>query len=155
MRKVFFIFIVLVCGMPVWGQEGKLTKEKRKEFEAQKVAFFTQEMNLSPEEAAVFWPLYNEMQEKITEQWNMVNEQSRKMKEGEVTEEMALKQLLRIQAAEVRVQEIKQEYYSRLIKAISARKVWLMMQAERKFNHCLWKKFVGDARQSSSPSKDD
>lgn len=58
----FWITILLsLYGMTLWGQESKLTEKKRHEFEAQKVAFFTQALDLTPEEAAVFWPLYNEM----------------------------------------------------------------------------------------------
>ena len=106
MNRILLILVLFVFSLPVWAQDGKLTEEKRKEFEAQKVAFFTQEMNLSPEEAAVFWPLYNEMQQKMTEQWNKVK-CTRDISDADMTEEMALKQITDIQAAEVRVQEIK------------------------------------------------
>mgnify|MGYP000171632369 CR=1 FL=1 len=61
-----FTVLLLWSGVGVWAQD-KLTDEKRKEFDAQKVAFFTQELDLSPAEAAVFWPLYNEMQKKNRE----------------------------------------------------------------------------------------
>ena len=44
-------------GFSLFAQSGKLSEDKRKEFEAQKVAFFTQEMDLTPEEATKFWPL--------------------------------------------------------------------------------------------------
>lgn len=32
--------------------------------QAEKIAFFTEQMNLAPAEATVFWPVYNEYQEK-------------------------------------------------------------------------------------------
>ena len=35
-------------GFSLFAQSGKLSEDKRKEFEAQKVAFFTQEMDLTP-----------------------------------------------------------------------------------------------------------
>ena len=63
MKNIILIVLLLWSGVGVWAQD-KLTDEKRKEFDAQKVAFFTQELDLSPAEAAVFWPLYNEMQKK-------------------------------------------------------------------------------------------
>lgn len=37
---------------------------KEDRFKAKKVAFFTQKLNLNTEEAEVFWPVYNEYQEK-------------------------------------------------------------------------------------------
>lgn len=36
-------------GFSLFAQSGKLSEDKRKEFEAQKVAFFTQEMDLTPD----------------------------------------------------------------------------------------------------------
>ena len=50
---------ILILMVVVWGStlslcaQGKLSEEKRKEFEAQKVAYFTQTLDLTPEEAAV------------------------------------------------------------------------------------------------------
>lgn len=32
--------------------------------QAEKIAFFTEKMNITPSEATVFWPMYNEYQEK-------------------------------------------------------------------------------------------
>ena len=64
MKNIIIVIGLLLVGVSTFAQ-GKLTDEKRKEFEAQKVAFFTQQLDLSPDEAAVFWPLYNEMQKKM------------------------------------------------------------------------------------------
>ena len=42
------------------------TQEDRKEkIEAMKVAFITQKLDLSSKEAQVFWPLYNDYQDKL------------------------------------------------------------------------------------------
>lgn len=81
-------------GFSLFAQSGKLSEDKRKEFEAQKVAFFTQEMELTPEEATKFWPLYNEMQQKMrVENDKIRNLACRKDKKeaSEVTEQQALK----------------------------------------------------------------
>ena len=39
-------------------------KEKREQIKALKVAFITNELSLSPDEAALFWPLYNTYDDK-------------------------------------------------------------------------------------------
>lgn len=49
MKNIILIVLLLWSGVGVWAQD-KLTDEKRKEFDAQKVAFFTQELDLSPAE---------------------------------------------------------------------------------------------------------
>ena len=67
MKNIILLLLLLAGGGSMAVAQGKLTEEKRKEFEAQKVAFFTRELDLSPSEAAVFWPLYNEMRKKRRE----------------------------------------------------------------------------------------
>ena len=121
-------------GFSLFAQSGKLSEDKRKEFEAQKVAFFTQEMDLTPEEATKFWPLYNEMQQKIRVENDKIRDLTcRKDKKD-------LKNLEIMLSAEQAVRDIKKEYIEKLTKALSAKKVWMMIQAEQKFHHQLWKK---------------
>ena len=100
-------------------------------------------MELTPEEATKFWPLYNEMQQKMrVENDKIRNLACRKDKKeaSEVTEQQALKNLATILSAEQAVRDIKKEYFEKLTKALSARKVWMMIEAEQKFHHQLWKK---------------
>ena len=143
MKRIGLIILMMAVGFSLFAQSGKLSEDKRKEFEAQKVAFFTQEMELTPEEATKFWPLYNEMQQKMrVENDKIRNLACRKDKKeaSEVTEQQALKNLATILSAEQAVRDIKKEYFEKLTKALSARKVWMMIEAEQKFHHQLWKK---------------
>ena len=57
-----------------------------------------------------------------------------------MTEQQALKNLEIMLSAEQAVRDIKKEYIEKLTKALSAKKVWMMIQAEQKFHHQLWKK---------------
>ena len=79
MKRILFISGILLYASTLFAQMKPLSEEKRKEFEAQKIAFFTQEMELTPEEAAKFWPLYNEIQLKIRVEkgkfWKVLKEQ--------------------------------------------------------------------------------
>ena len=52
-----FLFTAISCLALCRPEDG--WKEKMK---AQKVAFFTSEMDLSPDEAAKFWPIYNKIE---------------------------------------------------------------------------------------------
>ena len=100
-------------GFSLFAQSGKLSEDKRKEFEAQKVAFFTQEMDLTPEEATKFWPLYNEMQQKIRVENDKIRDltcRKDKKEVPEVTEQQALKNLEIMLSAEQAVRDIKKEY---------------------------------------------
>ena len=87
MKKVSLIILMVGFGFSLFAQSGKLSEDKRKEFEAQKVAFFTQEMDLTPEEATKFWPLYNEMQQKIRVENDKIRDLTCRKDKKEVPEE--------------------------------------------------------------------
>ena len=142
MRKIALIILFIGISYSLFAQGGKLSEDKRKEFEAQKIAFFTQEMDLSPEEAAKFWPLYNELQQKIRVENDKMRDLMHKKGnvDSELTEQQALKNLQVIMAAEQAVRDIRKEYFEKLTRALSAKKVWMMLEAEQKFHHQLWKK---------------
>lgn len=55
--------IILLLSFTAFGQNERL-KEKRDQIKAMKVAFLTTELNLTPEEAAKFWPVYNAYDDK-------------------------------------------------------------------------------------------
>lgn len=55
----------------LWAQ-----KPRGEEIESLKIAYFTQKLDLSPDEAKIFWPIYNEMQR---EQMALRKERMQKM----------------------------------------------------------------------------
>jgi hypothetical protein len=56
MKKIIFTILMLSFTSTLFAQ-----RLRGQDIEAQKVAFITTKLNLSPEEAKVFWPIYNEM----------------------------------------------------------------------------------------------
>lgn len=44
---------------------GGMSKEKREKVESMKVAFITQKLDITPDEAKVFWPVYNQMTDEL------------------------------------------------------------------------------------------
>ncbi|MDR0544628.1 MAG: hypothetical protein LBG30_04705 [Odoribacteraceae bacterium] len=148
MKKIITLAGMLFLLLPLFAQKeegGPLSEEKRKEFEAQKVAFFTQEMKLTPDEATKFWPLYNEMQDKIREAskpvWGLHE------KAADLSDEQARTNIETILQVEESVLKIRGEYYRKIMREISARKVWLMLDAERNFHRQLVKRIGGTPRE--------
>ncbi|MET4081584.1 hypothetical protein ABIB40_001533 [Pedobacter sp. UYP30] len=68
-----FICALLFISIPtiLWAQ-----RPKPGEIESMKIAFFTSKLDLSPQEAKVFWPIYNDMQ---AEQSSLRKERMKKM----------------------------------------------------------------------------
>ena len=134
MKNIIIVIGLLLVGVSTFAQ-GKLTDEKRKEFEAQKVAFFTQQLDLSPDEAAVFWPLYNEMQKKMRTLEEGLRKQRGEMcvKKG-VKQEEYKKAIEKMLATEKEMQVIKEAYYQKMLTKIPASKIRRLDEAEHKFH---------------------
>ena len=63
MKKKYttLVFLLAVC----FTTFSQLKKESREKIKALKVAYLTEELNLSSKEAQKFWPVYNEHREKV------------------------------------------------------------------------------------------
>lgn len=65
MKSGFFALALSVCAtVSLTAQPGPRDGMQRDRIESLKIAFFTRELDLSPEESQKFWPVYNEWQEK-------------------------------------------------------------------------------------------
>jgi hypothetical protein len=62
MKNLFIALFIFLPGLAL-AQNPRMGDEK---IEATKIAFFTQKLGLSADEAKIFWPIYNEYQK---EQW--------------------------------------------------------------------------------------
>jgi len=65
MKSLKLVLVMMVCF--VWSvnaQHERIPKEKKERMEAMKVGFITKKLELTSEEAQVFWPVYNELNEK-------------------------------------------------------------------------------------------
>lgn len=150
MMKYLLIIIGLLSGTTLWAQNNKLSEEKRDEFEAQKAAFFTQALDLTPQEAVSFWPLYNEMFKKIREKDMEMRKKAKVMRETKnLTEADARKYVEGSLAAEQQMLDIKKQYYQKLLEVIPAKKIAKLDWVERKFHRQLLDKM----RKCSQPSK--
>ena len=62
-RTILTLLLALVATIGTYAQHGPHAGEKKypthEEILSQKIAFFTQELDLTPEEAQQFWPVYN------------------------------------------------------------------------------------------------
>lgn len=48
----------MICATPISAQE-ESKSDKEQEIKSQRIAFFTDKIGLTPDEAQVFWPIYN------------------------------------------------------------------------------------------------
>lgn len=139
--KSILVCVFLLSGFLVSAQKEGMSDERRREFDAQKVAFFTQELDLAPAEAAVFWPLYNEMRKKMREcERNMRRQEMEVNKNPNLTEAQAKEAIGKRLAAEEKIFDLKKEYYLKMIAVVPALKVWKLDGTESKFHRQLFEK---------------
>jgi Spy/CpxP family protein refolding chaperone len=58
--KTKTLIIAHLCPLFMLAQHPPISKKKMQQIESQKIAFITKEVNLTPEEAQEFWPVYNQ-----------------------------------------------------------------------------------------------
>jgi len=136
--------IVLLLLIPsfMFAQKSESKREKIKQL---KIAFITTELNLSSEESAKFWPIYNAADNEIFEikkmRYKAYNTYIKGKKENEILEEDAKKFIDIMDRSEKQIFEIKSELNQELGKSISFRKIVNLKKAEDDFKQKLLEQY--------------
>lgn len=128
MKKILIVCVSIVLSMSAFAQQGKRVESMR-------IAFITQRLNLTPEESQQFWPVFNQFTEKMQQIKGGKNEMPLDEMSDADTEKMILTEFDK----ESRELELKKEYYQKLKKVISVRKIAKLYRAERDFKNELVK----------------
>jgi hypothetical protein len=141
MKKIIIICLSIVLSVSAFAQQGK-------RIEAMRIAFITQRLNLTSEEAQQFWPVYNQFTEKM--------QQIRGPKTDTPLDDMsdadAEKMILAEFDKESKELELKKEYYQKLKKVLPVRKVAKLYRSERDFKQELVK-YLKEAREERKQQK--
>ena len=134
MRGIKYIGILCICfiSMQALSQNGNgLTKKEQKQ--AQRVAFLTQKLALTPAEAEVFWPVYREYQQaRIT--LRKTSKPSKKGKVAELSDAELEKLLDDMIAYKQKELDLKKMYHEKFKAILPIKKVAKLYHAEEQFN---------------------
>ena len=110
----------------------------RERVRSEKVAFLTQEIDLTESEAQVFWPIYNEIQKAQRESFDAVRAAYEAMEKG-VADKKTGKEMEKLVQAYINAKEksdgIETKFLNKLLKALPAEKVARYYVAEERFRH--------------------
>ena len=144
MKKVFSVLcalMVLSMGAFAQGPQGPRRGADngwRERVRAEKVAFLTEEIDLTESEAQVFWPIYNEIQKSQRDGFEAVKNAYDAMAKG-VEEKKGSKEMEKLVKAYIDAKEknegIETKYLNKLLKVLPAEKVARYYVAEEKFRH--------------------
>ena len=144
MKKVISVLcalMVLAIGAFAQGPQGPRRGGDngwRERVRAEKVAFLTEEIDLTESEAQVFWPIYNEIQKAQRDGFDAVKNAYDAMAKG-VEEKKGSKEMEKLVKAYIDAKEknegIETKYLNKLLKVLPAEKVARYYVAEEKFRH--------------------
>jgi len=105
---------------------------------AQKVAFITERLDLSPKEAQQFWPIYNAHETEMEMLRHIAREKRHKINVDKLTESEAKVALTEMMAFEREKQRMKYDLVESLLTVISAKKIIALKSAEDAFKKKLF-----------------
>ena len=137
MRIILVTILSLAC-LTVFGQrddhEGRQGNHPRKmsheQLESLKIAFLTKKLDLSPEEAQGFWPVYNEYSEKKREFRSRKKERQNIQDLDEAQANEMIEKILNDKQKEL---DLDKTYVARFKEVLPAQKVIMVFALERKF----------------------
>ncbi len=144
---VLFLF-VLIGGLSVGTAEAQSQRKKcdnitKDEFRKKQKTFIIREAQLTPKEAAHFFPLYFELQDKkrlLTEDANAKRNKALRGKLDEKQYKSAVDQILN---AHVDLEQLEREYVEKYRRFLTNKKIFNIMTAEIKFR----KQLIKNVRQ--------
>ncbi|QNR23527.1 hypothetical protein [Croceimicrobium hydrocarbonivorans] len=136
MKKLLFLSSLFLFGFIVNAQP-----EDFKKVEAYKTKFITDELDLSPEEAQKFWPVYNEYNKKLNELHQKRMEGMSRREVHDKWDELDDATLEKIALEELqnqkKIAELKLEYYDKFKAALGSRKAATFYRIEIEFHRRL------------------
>lgn len=115
--------------------------DKRENIEAQKVAFLTKKLDLTPEEAQKFWPVYNQYDDKLQELRKKRREDMKNAKENfDALTDKEIEQLVDNEIAfRQKELDIQKEYHGKFKSLLPIKKVAQLYRADEEFKRFLLK----------------
>lgn len=133
--KQLILIVFLLTSATNFAQVGEKIQDRIK---AQKIAFITDQLELTSEEAQQFWPIYNEFEDKVEKiKSEDLRPLKKEMRQGDVSDKRAGEILEKLLEAETEMHNARLELVEDLKKVISAKKIIMLKVAEDQFNQKL------------------
>lgn len=141
--KILFLSLLVITS--TFAQSGH--NQKKEQLKALKVAFITDELKLTSEEAAKFWPIYNNFDEKQRElRQEKMRSYMDRIDNGEIdkmTDKEATVFLTQMENTEDELYQLRKKYIASLKTVLSPVKIIKLKSAEENFNRKLLKQYRG------------
>lgn len=144
MRKIILMVLVLTS-FSTMAQDGPFIRKKKEQIKALKVAYITDELSLTSDEATKFWPLYNAFEDKQQEikrqKLKAYLDRSDEDSFDKLSEKEATSMLIQMENTEEELYQLKKKFISNLKGVISPIKILKLKKAEENFNRKLLQQY--------------
>lgn len=141
MKTFLRIALLWFVIMPAWAQEEDLPQAQdpkaKQKIQAARIAYITDQLALTPEEAEKFWPVYNEFAGKRQELQRQYREAKRNpdpSKTPEQNDKDLIELDLKLKQSEL---DLEKTYSGQLLKTISAQKLRTLQDVEKRFRQMI------------------
>jgi len=156
--RYLIVFLVGLLALPVLAQDDDelppaQDPKVRSKIQAARVAYITDQLQLTPEEAEKFWPIYREFTDKrraLRVQLLRARANADPAKTAEQNDQALVEQRLDVKQKELNLEK---EYSERLLKVISAQKLRTLPDAERRFRQMILEQIQRRQQQRESQRK--
>jgi Spy/CpxP family protein refolding chaperone len=137
--------IILLISINSMAQGGVFFKEKKEKIKALKIAYITEELSLTTDEATKFWPLFNAFEDKQNE----IRKQKLKgyldRTDDDAIDKLSEKEasalLTQMESTEDELYQLKKKFVANLKGVISPIKILKLKKAEEGFNRKLLQQY--------------
>jgi hypothetical protein len=140
MKKLIIILLTGLFFTPGIAQEEQIKDPQAQEkIKAARIAFITERLGLTPEEAEKFWPVYREFsmkRQELKEQYETRRKNPDPKKTTEENEKETIAYGLQLRQKEL---DLEKEYSDKLLNVVPAQKVMALRRAEVDFRNLLIK----------------
>ncbi len=128
MKKIAIIFLSMTFTISLFSQQMREKIEEK--VKIQRIAFLTQRLSLTETEAQQFWPIFNE----FTDKMQQIRKQPKPEKPFDEQADADVEKMIVAQFdRDLREIDLKKEYFVKLKKVISVKKIAKLYKAEKDF----------------------
>ncbi len=140
MKKWIVLLIVFCSFVPrIWAEDGSNQHLTKDEFRTKQKCFITEKAGLTKEEAAKFFPIYFELQDKKKDLNDKAWDLLKKGKDDNTTEAQYAEILEGVYDSRIASDRLEKTYLERFKKILTYKKLYLVQKAEMRFHRELLK----------------
>lgn len=150
MKRIFIITVLAICLGMTADAHKRCDNDWKEKIMSEKIAFLTMEMNITPEEAQAFWPVYNQVEQEKDAALEQVIK-SYKALSAAVEQNTKTERLLEAYLeAQKNLRKVDNEAPERYKAVLSAEKVAKLYVAEEKFRRQHIRKLHGGHKEEKA-----